>query len=131
MIHNHDDDRQLVIFLQQHRPLPPAPPPELESQLLAEIRTDKTLKLIQRRQKWRLGGAIAAALIPLVWFSSRYLFTPQTSNAQLAQLETFLEDSWYCSTYECEANPWESEEWESSWELSELTNPSQATTDSR
>ena len=109
MIHNHDDDRQLVTFLQQHRPLPPATPPELEDQLLAQIRTDKTLKLIRRRQQWRLGGAIAAALIPLAWLAHRSL-SPQLSSAELAQLETFLEDSWYCSSYECEANPWESEE---------------------
>ncbi|OAB57810.1 hypothetical protein AY600_08455 [Phormidium willei BDU 130791] len=122
MNNHHDDDRQLVTFLQQHRPLPPGPPPQLESQLLAQIRTDKTLTLIQRRQQWRLGGAIAAALIPLVWFSSRHLFAPKTSNPQLAQLETFLEESWYCSSYECETNPWESEEWERSWELSELAS---------
>ncbi|MFO8040867.1 MAG: hypothetical protein R6U67_15635 [Sodalinema sp.] len=135
MTNNHDDDRQLVTFLQHYQPLAPPAPPELESQLLAQVRTDKTLKLIRRRQQWRLGGAIAAALIPLVWFSSRHLFTPQTSNAQLAQLETFLEESWYCSSYECEANPWESEEWERSWEFSELASPSESTsepaTDSR
>ncbi|NMG57132.1 hypothetical protein E1H12_01010 [Geitlerinema sp. P-1104] len=119
MTDSYDDDRQVIAFLRQHRPLPPPAAANLENQLLEQIRTEETLKQLKWRQRRRWGGAIAAALIPLAWFAHRSLLPPQASQAQLVQLETFLEDSWYCSSYECEPHLGEREEWEMVWELSE------------
>ncbi|USR90643.1 hypothetical protein NEA10_17715 [Phormidium yuhuli AB48] len=118
MTDSYDDDRPLIAFLQHHQPLPPPAPAELEAQLLQQIGLEQTLRRVQRRRRWRLCGAIAAALIPLAWLAHRS-FSPQLSPAELAQLETFLEESWYCSSYECEPDFGEQEEWEMVWELSE------------
>lgn len=116
--YDYDDDRQLIAFLKHHQPLPPPAAANLEHQLLEQIRAEATLKRLKARQRRRWGGAIAAALIPLAWLAHRSV-SPQLSSAELVQLETFLEDSWYCSSYECEPHLGEREEWEMVWEFSE------------
>ena len=85
-----DDDRDLVGFLQQNRPLPPSNP-HLESQLMELVKqqprpSKKLTKL------WFVPSAIALGLT-VTWNQRLLQPTPQLVKDNL-NLELFLVDSW-------------------------------------
>ena len=86
-----DDDRDLVSFLQQHRPLPPTNP-HLETQImdLVEQQPRKTSK--KSSKLWFIPGAIAMGLV-ITWNQRSISPTPQLVRDNL-NLELFLVDSW-------------------------------------
>ncbi len=93
------DDRPLADFLQQHRPPVPPAHPDLEDRLLAAVLDTPPgvpgsvrRPMVQRRVLWVFPAAIAAGLVALVSYPT--LFPPQPSEAQLAELETFIESTW-------------------------------------
>ena len=96
-----DDDPELVNFLRRYHPQVPAATPELEDQVLAAVQATslkpsprlRSSQLLQNRF-WVVSSAIAAGLIAGV-VSYRAL-TPARPNAtELANLESFIESSWY------------------------------------
>lgn len=107
------EDVALVSFLRQYRPVPPPAPPEAEAQLMAAIaqmphppQADPG-RWLGRHWKlhWKLTGAAILAGVSLglglgltpQWQQARSprLDDPQaTELAELAELETFLENSW-------------------------------------
>lgn len=95
-----DDDRELVDFLKQHNPQPPATPPELEDQILAALSTSSPPQSLQTARSSRprysrlwIPSAIAASLIAgLIGY--RTLVPPRSSTPELVTLEAFIEDNW-------------------------------------
>ena len=85
-----DDDRDLVSFLQQHRPSPPNNP-HLESQLmdLIERQPRKTAK--KSAKLWIIPGALA--MVVITWNQRLLEPTPQLVEDNLDS-ELFLVDSW-------------------------------------
>jgi hypothetical protein len=95
-----EEDPQLTHFLKHHRPVAPSASDELEERLMAMVNnTPQAVPLgASRRQRhdrrvlWLLPSAIAATLVAVV---APQWFMPQSpSDAQLAELETFIESTW-------------------------------------
>ena len=89
-----EEDRDLINFLQQHRPVPPQANSHLESQLM---------KLIEEQPRkssksssslfWFVPGAIAMGIV-FTWNNQRFLqYTPQLAQEKI-NVELFLIDSW-------------------------------------
>lgn len=86
-----DDDRDLVSFLQQHRPLPPTNP-ALESQIMNLVE-QQPRKISKKSSKlWFIPGAIAMGLV-ITWNQRLLEPTPQLVRDNLDS-ELFLVDSW-------------------------------------
>lgn len=93
-----EDDARLVDFLKQHRPVVPAATPDLEERIMAAT-IDKPSVIDasspgrwQRRTRWWLPLAIATGFIAIAVYQS--FLRPQPSEAELAELETFIESTW-------------------------------------
>ena len=86
-----DDDRDLVSFLQQHRPLPPTNP-HLESQIMDLVERQPRKKVKKSGKLWAIPGAIAMGLV-ITWNQRLLKPTPQLVRDNL-NLELFLVDSW-------------------------------------
>lgn len=93
-----EDDRDLVNFIQRHRPSPPQANPSLEIQLFETIRQQP-----QRERKsrtgvlWAVPGTIAMGLV-LSWNSQR-IFEPAPLQAQdIDAIESFLISNWEATT---------------------------------
>ncbi len=90
-----DDERNLVTFLRQHRPLPPNQQPHLENRVMELI--NQTSQRDSQEKYFTLitvlSGTIAVSLA-VTWNSSRWnQQTPQIAIDQSA-VETFLINSW-------------------------------------
>lgn len=86
-----DDDRKIVAFLQQYRPIPPPVKASSEQELMAIIdRQERTKKTWKIKPLIAIASATFAGTI-LAWLGSYRFLTPTYTNAQL---ETFLLDSW-------------------------------------
>lgn len=86
-----DDDRDLVSFLQQYRPIPPPAPASSEQDLMDIIAKEESNK-----KTWKLkpiitiaSAAVAGSI--LSWIGFNRSLTPSYTNAQL---ETFMVNSW-------------------------------------
>lgn len=86
-----DDDRDLVSFLQQHRPLPPTNS-HLESQIMDLVQQQPRKTLPKSSILWFIPGAIAMGLV-MTWNQRLLEPTPQLVRDNL-NLELFLVDSW-------------------------------------
>lgn len=89
-----EDDRDLVDFLQRHRPTPPEANPHLESQLmkLIEEQPRKSTKY-NSSLFWFVPGALAMGIV-FSWNNQRFLqYTPQFTR-EINNVELFLVDSW-------------------------------------
>ena len=87
-----DNDRDLVNFLQQHRPLPPKANPHLEAQLMEHIEKESSHPQVSRFL-WAIPGAIAFGLV-VSWNSQRWS-QPQPQLAQdNSTVESFIVNSW-------------------------------------
>ncbi len=90
-----DDERNLVTFLRQHRPLPPNQQPHLENRVMELI--NQTSQRDSQEKYFMLitvlSGTIAVSLA-VTWNSSRW--NPQTPQIAIDQsaVETFLINSW-------------------------------------
>lgn len=100
------DDRRLVAFLQQNKPIAPAPAFNLEQRLMAEIgRQAIPQGQSQSAGKlWRKGllvtaGAIAAGIMS-VWAINRQMQPAAISEVDRAQIEASLIKSWSASVGE-------------------------------
>lgn len=95
-----EEDPQLTQFLQQHRPITPSAPDNLEERLMATVMDTPQVVLPMpsrsqrhyRRVLWLLPSAIAAGLVATVAYQR--LMPQAPSEAQLAELETFIESTW-------------------------------------
>lgn len=86
-----DDDRDLVSFLQQHRPSPPANP-YLESQIMDLVQRQPQTTAKKFVKLWIIPGAIAMGLT-ITWNQRSISPTPQLVRDNLDS-ELFLVDSW-------------------------------------
>jgi hypothetical protein len=95
-----DNDRDLVNFLQQHRPLPPKAPIPLETELMELVeRQPQTSAKHLSGFLWVVPGAIAMGLV-ITWSSQRFSQpTPQIVQEEL-NLELLLVDNWETTTIE-------------------------------
>ncbi|WP_421659285.1 hypothetical protein [Leptothermofonsia sp. ETS-13] len=102
------DDRDLINFLQQHRPQPPAAPPDLEERILHAIEHSGH-RQVQRRRWYRspwLPTAIAASLIAGLLGGYRTIVPSRPSPAQLEALEAFIETTWEASVNDDTEDEW-------------------------
>lgn len=96
----HDDkDKDLVHFLRQHRPEVPPASADLEQQILKDVEmlhpTSLPLQIRRRRSPlWLVQSVVAAGLVAAI-VGYRALIPVQTSPAELAKLETFMENNWH------------------------------------
>jgi hypothetical protein len=91
MTHKPEDDRDLVNFLRQHRPIPPPASADLENQIMRKIAPRR------RPIRWWVGsGALAAGLATAI-LSYRVLQPVPPSTTELASVEAFMESSWSSS----------------------------------
>lgn len=85
-----DDDRDLVSFLQQHRPSPPANP-YLETQIMDLVERQPQTTAKKFTKLWIIPGAIA--MVAITWNQRLLEPTPQLVRDNLDS-ELFLVDSW-------------------------------------
>jgi hypothetical protein len=117
-----EDDHRLVAFMRQHKPpVPSNPSPQLEQQLMAAVdaarcsgstrQTASRLTLnigFGQRWVWLPIGAIAtvATVMMAIWANppawQSVVHSPR--DAELAELESFIESSWYDSTSDSPPN---------------------------
>jgi len=96
---NRPDDDRLVDFLRHHRPVPPPPSPALEAQIMAHLAAlpSPARRLPQRR--WALSATAAALVLGVgswvVWRAT----SPSFQTATGSDVDVFLADTWYGSTY--------------------------------
>ena len=105
-----EDDHSLTNFLRQHRPAgPPPPPAELEERLMALVAAtpqepvsrpqgvgEPDFAVVRHgswRWRWVAPSAIAAGLVAIVGYQAWW--APRAAEAQLAELETFIESTWH------------------------------------
>ena len=91
-----EDDRKLAAFLHQHAPEPPPARADLEERLLLALPQQPPSALSRQggrsQRRWWLSGAIAAITL-LAWGGHRIL-SPGLTPAEIAELETFMLESW-------------------------------------
>ncbi|MDC0832155.1 hypothetical protein POG22_03905 [Geitlerinema sp. CS-897] len=104
-----DRDRTLVEFLKQHRAIAPPENLTLEDRIVASLPPRPS-------RRWRrrsIASVAAAASIAIAWVGSRSVTSNSPSDEELAQLEAFVEQTWYCSVERCEEDVWDAELWNS------------------
>lgn len=93
------DDEHLVDFLRQNRPIPPSTPPDLEERIMISITASSTsssppnVTAFPYRRLWVVPSAIVAGVL-IAWGSDRFFAPTRPTAAELASLETFLENNW-------------------------------------
>jgi hypothetical protein len=102
-----DEDRRLVAFLKQNKPIAPAPAINLEQCIMAEIGRQPISRTRSRQQPWRkrllfASGAIAAGFLA-VWSIDRQ-FQPTIGEVERAQIEASLIKNWSASVGEDSIN---------------------------
>lgn len=101
-----EDDPRLSVFLKQHRPDIPPASPDLEAQIMAAIATTpQQLATVEppllprsrwtRSKRWVVPSAIAAGLLVSLMSYRSLTPAPTLSEAELAELETFIETTWH------------------------------------
>jgi hypothetical protein len=110
-----EDDPHLAAFLRQHKPIPPAAAADLEDQIIAHLTTEpaqftspdappnapsdrqwgRSGRNFTRlsRSRWFVASSIAAGFVA-AFVGYRSLQPPPPSEAELADLETFIEGTW-------------------------------------
>ena len=99
------EENRLVDFLRQNRSSVPPAAPDLEERLMSKIQAISPVgtpagsrRSLQRRvgrlrRLWIASPAIAAGLL-IAWASQRALLPSQPNAAEVANLETFIENNW-------------------------------------
>ena len=95
-----DEDRHLVAFLKQNKPIAPDPATNLEQRIMTEIGR-QPISRAKPQQRWRKGlifasGAIAAGWL-VIWSVNRQL-QPTIGEVDRAQIEASLIKSWSASS---------------------------------
>lgn len=98
-----EDDRPLTNFLKQNRPSVPLASTNLEDQILTLVEiTPQQLQIVERPQRrihprrpvlWFVTSAIAAGFVAIV-VGHRSFMSSQSNEAELAELQTFIESTW-------------------------------------
>jgi hypothetical protein len=91
-------EAKLAAFLRQYRTPPPIAAPELEGnimQAIAQPRRSMRSQSTRRwsRPSWWMPMALAAGLA-ISWLGYQFAIPGQPTTAELAQLESLLEESW-------------------------------------
>ena len=93
------DDRELISFLQQYRPLPPPGDSSLEKQIYLKI-SRESQQSKPHSVRWFVSSAIAATLLG-VWGLSNLMkpsdyqqFVQQSQAIQTADIEDFMINAW-------------------------------------
>ncbi|MGB5594317.1 MAG: hypothetical protein WBM32_00505 [Crocosphaera sp.] len=93
------DDRELISFLQQYRPLPPPANSTLEKQLYARVSHEPQQHQVSQ-VRWLIPSMIAASLLA-IWGGYNVLeqspyqqFVQQSQEIETAELEDFMVNSW-------------------------------------
>ncbi|MEH2057591.1 MAG: hypothetical protein V7K97_15785 [Nostoc sp.] len=94
MTHLPNDDSDLINFLSQHCPEVPPASPDLEQQILQQVKTWPQAPLRNYSRLRLVLPALAAGLVAAAIVGYRALIPPQPSPAELASLETFIESNW-------------------------------------
>ncbi|MEH2437479.1 MAG: hypothetical protein V7K25_25170 [Nostoc sp.] len=87
------DDPDLINFLSQHCPEVPPASPDLEQQILQQVKARPQAPLRHYPKLRLVLPALAAGLVAVI-VGYRALIPPQPSAAELAELETFIESNW-------------------------------------
>ncbi|MBN3949074.1 MAG: hypothetical protein V7K14_15265 [Nostoc sp.] len=88
-----NDDADLINFLCQHCPEVPPASPDLEQQILQQVKTWPQPPLRHYSRLRLVLPALAAGLVAAI-VGYRALIPAQPSPAELASLETFIESNW-------------------------------------
>ncbi len=88
-----NDDADLINFLCQHCPEVPPGSPDLEQQILQQVKTWPQAPLRHYSRLRLVLPALAAGLVAAI-VGYRALIPAQPSPAELAELETFIESNW-------------------------------------
>ncbi len=87
------DDKDLVDFLRQHRPQVPPAAANLEQKILQQLQTLSVQPRRQRSPFWLIPPMMVAGFLATV-VMQRTLVPAQPSAAELASLESFIENNW-------------------------------------
>lgn len=95
-----EEDTRLTQFLQQHRPTVPPASAHLEDRIMATLldtpaaiaATPPRRQPAYRRLLWVVPSTIAAGLVAIVGYQT--IWPTHPSEAELAELETFIESTW-------------------------------------
>lgn len=108
-----DDSDRLVHFLQQHRPIPPSPAPDLEQRIITAAVASPQTRTLTYQRFWLIPSVMAASLL-IAWGSISLLMHPIPNAAELASLEKFIENNWDDVGDSSEASDTELDEFEPS-----------------
>ncbi|MEH2062908.1 MAG: hypothetical protein V7K50_11580 [Nostoc sp.] len=102
-----NDDHDLISFLSQHCPEVPPASPDLEQQILQQVKTCPQAPLRNYSRLRLILPTLAAGLVAAI-VGYRALIPPQPSPAELASLETFIESNWQAtaSSEHLESDVW-------------------------
>ncbi|MHC5613374.1 MAG: hypothetical protein ACYTXA_20850 [Nostoc sp.] len=102
-----NDDADLINFLCQHSPEVPPASPDLEQQILQQVKTWPQAPLRHYSRLRLVLPALAAGLVAAI-VGYRALIPAQSSPAELARLETFIESNWQAtaSSEHLESDVW-------------------------
>ena len=101
-----EDDTPLREFLKQHPPTVPPASDELEDRIMAMVekkpsvtalaeRAPVPLKQTPRSRWWMIPSVAIAATVVAVFGSQTLMPTRQANEAELAEIEQFIENTWY------------------------------------
>ncbi|MEH1923716.1 hypothetical protein [Nostoc sp.] len=88
-----NDDRELINFLYQHCPDVPPASPDLEQQILQQVKAWPQAPLRHYSRPRFVLPALAAGLVVAI-VGYRAFISAQSSPAELATLEGFIESNW-------------------------------------
>jgi hypothetical protein len=80
---NFDNDRDLILFLKQNQPIPPAPDPNLKALIMAQVANTAIASPINFKKL----GLIGAAVITTITTLSFVIFSPVRPQTALNQVE--------------------------------------------
>ena len=93
-----EDDRDLVNFLQRHRPTPPDASPYLESRLITTIQQQPQKNPRNRHTVlWAVPGTIVMGLM-ISWTPSRVIKSTPKVAKEVDAIESFLLTNWDATT---------------------------------
>lgn len=103
-----NDDPDLINFLRQHRQEVPPASPDLEQQILQQVKA-WSLSPLRHYSRLRLVLPVAAGLVAAI-VGYRAFIPAQPSPAELATLEAFIESNWQgtVSNQHLESDVWHS-----------------------
>jgi hypothetical protein len=96
---NFDSDRNLVAFLKQNQPIPPAPDPNLQASIMAQVSTTKISSPFNFKKLGLISAAIVTTLSLVIMSQPRQMQTA-FNEAEVNKIDNSLINNWHLADEE-------------------------------